>query len=835
MKWLQKLLSDSEKLGFFVDFIFLLLALYVHGISIFLYSKLESPNLFEILGVYFILYSFCFDTIFLFSIQESFCFLQFVKLFVYVVVSRFTDIYIYEYYLIIIQYCVSIFWHFNIVSQQKQKELCDYSKLFEYRKYIDKQRKEKILNYITYYITFVVFLAFPLFTKKIVESAIILIPTFYISFRSIFFSSLYNHLKNEIPCNELDFKSLEAMESPLTISSILIPVLTLILCSSLNYITCGIVLFGAIIILVQDLYHLENIRLNGIKQYQKIFLLFLAIGVMYFIYWITTKKVSELDKSNLSGLIIPVISAVFIFNFSAICYLVQENYHKYNSVLLIKESFNFTTLLFTIIIPAGFVLSLIFFDEKSINLVFWSVVATIYSLCSSIWLLYRVRFLLNDRKILLRLISNLSKDDINAYCKNVNINTENPIDTMQKVLTLIIKNNDVNLAEDSFNLLFKWIALNLDCIYEDSNNYWRIQQNRFNKFLIGLSQEISKADNYVMRQNFVYSMYECVLLKSEIKQIKRYELIYSTLESFIKSELEKNDRYSEKVAENSFHILISMVPKYLHYMKCNECPIAGYSYLTESEEWYQFYEIVIRSVKECVDFAVEKNRIDFLKSTYLVSRIFEKYEEPFVSSLEDNKFLWNDNAYRYWESVSNIYYRIYTKIFDEQVIRHIEMEYRQFAYLITVLNYSFPAQRAIFNSFYNSYSAFICELIEKKRVFSSKEFFEILCEPVFDRCSCQAYFNSYMKLFFFATNKTLNLYSGNNELLNSHDLMRIIGHIEQMKKYLQEKCKFKFEKDVLDKFDEYEKKYSEIFANYTEYKKNQNLLYSEYINAINHI
>ena len=757
------------------------------------------------------------------------------KLILYVPISRFTDIYIYEYYHLLFQYCIGIFWHQEVVLRRNQKEICDYSKLFEYRKYTEEEKKNLIVNFIPYGVTAIVFLSYPLLTRKVVESAIILIPIFCSSFRSLFFLSIYNSYKNGIPCNEIDFKSLEAMENPVTVSSLVLPVLAVTLLSAPNWNIFVIVFLGTVIVFIQDLWHLGNMRINRIKSYKKIILLFLAIGFLYFLYWLTQKMTGSVNQSNLPGLIIPVISAVFIFNFSAICYLVQENYHKYNSVLLIKESLNFTTILVAILIPAGFVLLLIFSDVKSNYLLFWSIVATTYSLGSSIWLLFRIRFLLNDRKIILRLMARLSKDDIKDYCQNLNTNSENPIDTMQKVLTLIIKNDDVNLAEDCFVLLFKWIALNLDCIHETSDNYWRIQQNRFNKFLIGLSQEVSKADNYVMRQNFSYSIYEGVLLKSEIKLIKQYEIIYLTLESFIKNELEKGDRNSEKVAENAFHIMVSMVPKYLHYMECCDSPIDGFSHLSESDEWHRFNEIVIKSIKECIYFAIEKKKIEFLKSTYLITRMFREYEEPFSMSSDDNKFLWNDNVYRCLQEVTNIYYRIYTSLFDERILSHIEMEYRQFVHLVSELNYSKPVQRAIFNSFFNSYCTFIAKMLENKKLFTDEEFYETVCEPVFEKCSCQYYFNAYMNLFFTTTKQTLDLYSENAEFIKADDLMRIVGRIMQMKEYLQEECEFKFEKNVLEKFDEYEKSYTMIYKKYAEYEKKQELIYMNFKKAMRHI
>ena len=281
--------------------------------------------------------------------------------------------------------------------------------------------------------------------------------------------------------------------------------------------------------------------------------------------------------------------------------------------------------------------------------------------------------------------------------------------------------------------------------------------------------------------------------------------------------------------------MISMVPKYLHYMECCDSPIDGFSFLNESEECNRFNEIVIKSIKECIYFAIEKKKIEFLKSTYLITRMFREYEEPYAMSSEANKFLWNDNAYRCLQEVTHIYYRIYTTLFDERILSHIEMEYRQFVHLVSELNYSTPVQRAIFNSFYNSYCTFIAKMLEKKRLFTDDEFYENACEPVFEKCSCQYYFNAYMNLFFTTTKQTLDIYSENDELMNADDLMRIVGRIVQIKDYLQDECEFKFEKNVLEKFDEYEKSYPVIYKNFAEYKKKQELFYMNFKKAMGHL
>ncbi len=49
---------------------------------------------------------------------------------------------------------------------------------------------------------------------------------------------------------------------------------------------------------------------------------------------------------------------------------------------------------------------------------------------------------------------------------------------------------------------------------------------------------------------------------------------------------------------------------------------------------------------------------------------------------------------------------------------------------------------------------------------------------------------------------------------------------------IPEECKFKFERNVLEKFDEYEKSYSVIYKNYAEYEKKRELFYMNFKKAM---
>lgn len=49
---------------------------------------------------------------------------------------------------------------------------------------------------------------------------------------------------------------------------------------------------------------------------------------------------------------------------------------------------------------------------------------------------------------------------------------------------------------------------------------------------------------------------------------------------------------------------------------------------------------------------------------------------------------------------------------------------------------------------------------------------------------------------------------------------------------IPEECKFKFERNVLEKFDEYEKSYPVIYKNYAEYEKKQELFYMNFKKAM---
>ena len=64
-------------------------------------------------------------------------------------------------------------------------------------------------------------------------------------------------------------------------------------------------------------------------------------------------KIIELLSDNASGTygyLIPVLSTLFIFNFTSLFILAQENFHKFNSVKLLRILISPALIFFTIII-----------------------------------------------------------------------------------------------------------------------------------------------------------------------------------------------------------------------------------------------------------------------------------------------------------------------------------------------------------------------------------------------------------------------------------------------------------------------------------------------------
>ena len=89
--------------------------------------------------------------------------------------------------------------------------------------------------------------------------------------------------------------------------------------------------------------------------------------------------------------LITFFSPLFIFNFTSLFILAQENFHKFNSIKLLRMVLSPLVILFCIIVPAGIILLTITNVIPETGKNFYSACGIVYGIATSIYLLQRLK------------------------------------------------------------------------------------------------------------------------------------------------------------------------------------------------------------------------------------------------------------------------------------------------------------------------------------------------------------------------------------------------------------------------------------------------------------
>ena len=471
----------------------------------------------------------------------------------------------------------------------------------------------------------------------------------------------------------------------------------------------------------------------------------------------------------MNSIMIPVIAAVFIFNFTAISSLILDFYKKYNSILLLKEILNVYTLLRVIIIPAGFVVLFILYDK---HIEFLSVLSIVYCIGSSIWLIYRTKYLLNQNRIIIKLLAEINDEEINIYKNNDILTTENRIDILLKIIVSFIRSNDFNSAEDIFNILFNWVNNNLELIKPNSSNYWSIKSNRFNRFFNCITNEVCNSSNTIIQDTYITSIYNQIIISSNLKNILNYEYIFSSLERFIENGLMYEKLIPKTLMNKAFRILLDKIPLYLYECKkSDKYDIKDKSlYLFhKSKDFEKLKNTLYEKIDSVISLATEKNNIEFLKSIDLFRFCFKELEKEYDGSKEPGKpypaivyinLSWNINYYQFLNEVtssySSIFYKLKDNTFNYKLWKSIFEDHKSFMYHFKELDFSDKIKQVIFNSFMSSYRRCLENLISNKYVLNYFEFYDYFCEFSYEYSKEQETY--FIKLFILLTKEYFKYY-----------------------------------------------------------------------------
>lgn len=179
---------------------------------------------------------------------------------------------------------------------------------------------------------------------------------------------------------------------------------------------------------------------------------------------------------------VSVLCALFIFNFSSLFILAQENHQKFHSLKLLNMVISAKIIFFTIFIPVLLIiLTVIDIISKNFS-TFFSVCSILYGILSSCYLLNRLKRLLDPIYIAKRLIASNATNEFYIY-KTSQIDFGESVfdDLLELICGTIARNADIE-SRKLFDYIFRWLSIHIDKIKPTSKIYWERRNNRFNIF-----------------------------------------------------------------------------------------------------------------------------------------------------------------------------------------------------------------------------------------------------------------------------------------------------------------------------------------------------------------
>jgi hypothetical protein len=356
----------------------------------------------------------------------------------------------------------------------------------------------------------------------------------------------------------------------------------------------------------------HRFQISFINYYLTPFLLSILLVLIYFIL---TIHVEDNNFNNYFSKVHSSITNIAILNIASLFVLIQLNYQKFGSSYLLKRVFSSPILLTITLIP-----SIILILSSHIikhELSYLPTLLLSLSILSTLLLFTYAYIILDTNKIIRILFRSIKLDDFRNYKNNIINQKETNIDTVLKVITTMIKNNDTSISHSLFYNFACWLKLNISSINQNNFTYWDEKNNKFNNFFITIILNISNSKDLTLHQNFITSIQDIVMKNVTNENFIYHKIVFKTLFEYLLLMLEnKND----EIAKNIYRVI---------YLKSSNillnqpiCAIEKDEFVNFRRELHDYKEIFIDKFDKVIDTGIENKNISFLKSISFYNDLF---------------------------------------------------------------------------------------------------------------------------------------------------------------------------------------------------------------------
>ena len=474
-------------------------------------------------------------------------------------------------------------------------------------------------------------------------------------------------------------------------------------------------------------------EINEYKSYSNISLYkYYSIPISFVIlamvlHWLININIDNSIYKDYVLSVYSTITNIAILNIASLLVIMQLNYQKYgSSYLLIKIVKSKILILITLFPSILIIFNFYVLSEKVPSYSYLPTLFLILSLISTIFLFLYTNIFLETNIIIRQLFNTITNDDFKNYKNNIISIKESNIDSILKITTKVLENNDSTTSRSLFFNLMCWTKLNIHNIDTGNTYYYEKSNNKFNDFFKILVNSIVTSNNAVIHKNFIDSINNMIIRSITTNNYKLYGVIYEFLFEYLILMLYKKE---EKISKDIYDTIFRNTSKILLNINFHE--IKKYDLVEHTSDLFDFKELFIKPLDKVVEVSIEKKNIEFLKYMDIYRKLFELGYEN--NKQIDSRAKWDGKIFDIFTETRFLKESINKFLIKENTYWfHIMSDYKIFMPYLHMWqkNTSYQYDDKIKNYIIDRLSSLYKYAIEEKKITSEHDF-EIIWEQLY--------------------------------------------------------------------------------------------------------
>jgi len=762
------------------------------------FCNIETINVFFQLFVYLFPFIIFYEGLYFFDKELNYA--QLLKVFGFILIGH------YGKYSLIISFTFFV-WLWTVYKNVSAWAL-EYERSFEYN-----NRKTRIALYVNFVLNLFALLSVIIFLKGcFLDKAILFLSTFILLIIFLCQETLYRPLKNKNESYEfLIYKSSTSLKYRIATRYIhnlewFIPPLFGFL--FLQHDKLSSIVIGCCFLIYSFFTIRKDVKGLGkdiLYEYTKTILL---ISLVLSFFAISHIKLANMESmTNIAPLIVTFISTDLIFNFTAMFILLQENYGKYNSVFLLRYVIGLETIIAVTVVPGILIVLFCLSIIPAVYYLLYSAFCVAYCLACSIYLLYKLKRVLNDMYLLAVLMARTSKDMFYYYKTNQLSPNENYIDCVLRIITNSVAKKEYDILPSILQAVLLWLDENRDRIEGNKGN------NRFYHFMDVIVDSLIATNSPIIVNQYaeqIYGLFDKDLRKSPfqdkeidyIKTLKDLHIFYYSLYRLIKHYVRAKNKDFDDVLFNLYKVYTYNIK--LNFLQLEVSERQGVSIL-ESKDYVDFESYYMEFYKKIIDEAIENENFALLNRLYLFTNFYQ---------LDDKSEL-NNNHLKILHQLTHFYSKVLKECnYEKECLHRVLSEYKSMLHYLSYLKVDSTLAELMGNVIYNSIQSIYVNLLQIKSQITIYDL-ELLYETYYDFGKKKMQDVRYLNLFLFVIESYFEYVKIEEEKFNVNQIWEKVEHLGDL---FSKQRKFSFLNVLNEKKVEFEKKYPVIKNNYYEYR-----------------